>query len=292
MGRKSRRVKPKNARMPFVARTFEGLPHEGDWIALREFVPAAHAVVTLRDSDRPVRICSLLPGAGAGLVREDGEILVGLQVQHNYGDISRDIAHVIELALDAEPGRPIAMTDPGVGPRLQDLLAPDTSFDVTVEDSFFYWIDTDDTSDVSEPDTWETGADPAILSALEAANQNIAPTTKLDNAESAYVTQMGDRTYLRWILPHDESAVLTALARLHVAGADAIGDQTKLIGMFRAHGLLVPVWELLDVKAAAVDELMPDFSARLDEALADDSDLTAEIRSARQGLSTRQLTIR
>ena len=31
MGKKSRRTKaPKPARMPFVARTFEGLPHEGD----------------------------------------------------------------------------------------------------------------------------------------------------------------------------------------------------------------------------------------------------------------------
>ncbi|WP_293781265.1 DUF5926 family protein [uncultured Aeromicrobium sp.] len=292
MGRKSRRVKPKNARMPFVARTFEGLPHEGDWIALREFVPAAHGVVTLRDSDRPVRICSLLPGAGAGLVREDGEILVGLQVQHNYGDISRDIAHVIELALDTEPGRPVTMDDPGVGPRLQDLLAPDSSFNVTVENDFFYWIESEDVSDLSEPDTWVTSADPAMLSALEAANQSIAPTTKLANVASAYVTQMGDHTYLRWILPHDESALLTALARLHVAGASAIGDQTRLIGMFRAHGLLVPVWELHDIKAAALDELMPDFCARLDESLADDSDLTPQIRSARQGLSTRQLTIR
>lgn len=276
--------------MPFVARTFEGLPQEGDWIALREFVQAAHGVVTLADGDREVRICSLLPGGGAGLVRDDGEILVGLQVQHNYGDVSRDLAHVIERALVSEPG-PIAMTDPGIGPRLQDLVAPDSAFDVRVDNNFLFWVDANDTSDIGEPDTWKTSGPLGLMDALEQANHTVALTTKISSVDSAYVTQMEAARYLRWILPHDENALVTALARLHVRGADAIKG-TRFIGMFRAHGLLVPVWKLEEATPRELDEHLPELAARVDEALADDSELTAELRSARQGLVTRQVTLR
>ena len=45
-------------------------------------------------------------------------------------------------------------------------------------------------------------------------------------------------------MPHDEEALLDALARLHAAGADQLIADTRLVGSFRAHGLLVPVWDL------------------------------------------------
>ena len=38
----------KAAAVQFVPRPFEGLPSEGDWVALREFVPAGLAGLTLR----------------------------------------------------------------------------------------------------------------------------------------------------------------------------------------------------------------------------------------------------
>jgi hypothetical protein len=109
MGKKSR-IKNKSAkpqRMPFVARTFEGLPGEADWVALREFVPSGSVTITLTTGET-VRVCSMLPGNGAGIRRQDGEIWIGLQVAHNFGDISRDLAHVIDLARETEPGHPSA----------------------------------------------------------------------------------------------------------------------------------------------------------------------------------------
>ena len=79
----------------FVARPFEGMPNECDVIALRELVPAATAPLTLEDGDRTVRLCTLLPGAAPALVRDSGEIWLGLQVQHQYGDPARDLGAVL-----------------------------------------------------------------------------------------------------------------------------------------------------------------------------------------------------
>ncbi len=266
--------------MPYVARTFQGLPGECDLIAMREMVPSATATVKLADSDRVVRLCSLLPGATSGLVRPDGEIWVGLQVAHNFGDISRDLAHVIELGLATEPGNPIAMSDPGVGPRLQDLLDLSAPSAVEVHSGFDFWVaGTDDSEDTA-----------AIL---ESANETVDPTVRLSTVGAAYWTVIGGRTFLRWVMPQDESDLLNALARLHVRGESALGEGNRLIGMFRAHALLVPVWELpAGVSAADVEGPAADFAERLNETLADKAPLTSEERSARNGLANRQLTIR
>lgn len=266
--------------MPFVARTFEGLPGECDLIALREMVPSATATVALRGSDRVVRICSLLPGASAGIARPDGEIWVGLQTAHNFGDVSRDLAHVVELGLGTEPGNPIVMTDPGVGPRLQDLLDLDAPFDVAVHDGFDFWVEGTDSS-----------AETAAM--LGSANESVNPTVRLTGVDAAYWTEIGERRFLRWVMPHDESTLLNALARLRHRGEDALGDGIRLIGSFRAHGLLVPVWEMpADTEAADLEEPTAAFSQRLEKALSDTTPLTSEERSARNGLANRQLTIR
>lgn len=281
MGKKSRRkVKVVKEQMPYVARTFGGLPGECDLIALREMVPSATASVRLLDSDRAVRICSLLPGAAPGLVRPDGEIWVGLQVAHNFGDISRDLAHVIELGLETEPGNPILMDDPGVGPRLQDLLDNSAPFSVEVHRGFDFWIEGNETSD----------EDAGIL---EAANDTVDPTDRLTTVDAAYWTEIGGRTFLRWVMPEDETELLNALARLHVRGESSLGEGNRLIGMFRAHALLVPVWELpAGVAAADIEKPAADFRKRLAATLTDNSPLSSEERSARNGLANRQLTIR
>lgn len=277
MGKKSRvKSKAKKERMPFVARTFEGLPREEDWVALREFVPAASATITLT-SGETVRVCSMLPGNGAGIHRQDGEIWIGLQVAHNFGDISRDLAHVIDLARTTELGSPVRMTDPGVGPRLQDIIAPDSGFDVEVHDGFDYWVEGVESSE-------------GIAEALAEANDTIAPTVHLDSVDGAYWTEMGPQRFLRWVMTHDETTLLNALARLHDAGTDTLGEGTKLIGHFRAHGLLVPVWEF-EHDAADLEKPAVELEARLAEALADDSPLTSGQRSARGSLISRQVQV-
>ena len=262
-------------------RPFEGLPFEADLVALREFVPAATAPLTLLDGDRSVLLCSLLPGASPALVREDGTVWLGLQVQHAYGDPSRDLAAVLVKALDAEPGSMVGLAEaPGEGPRLQDLVAAEP-LDITVHQGFDYWVaDLDD-------------SDGSMAAALEAANDAAAPTERLTGVDAAYWTSVGNREYLRWVLPHEEDSVLDGLARLHAAHGESLVDGDRLIGMFRAHGLVTPVWDLpVGTGAAALEEPTARLRAALEEAIATDTPLTSDERAARAGLASRQLTIR
>ncbi len=111
--------------------------------------------------------------------------------------------------------------------------------------------------------------------------------------EAAYWTDVGTREHLRWVLPHDEEPLLDALARLHAAGKDVVAEGSRFVGMFRTHGLLVPVWDLPSGTGAAVlEDAVQQLGRDLDAALADASPLTADERAARNGLANRQLTIR
>jgi hypothetical protein len=265
----------------FVARPFEGLSGEADLVALREFVPAATAPLALVDGDRTVQLCSLLPAAAPALVREDGTIWLGLQVQHSYGDPSRDLAAVLAKALDAEKGSMVGLTEaPGDGPRLQDLVR-DEPLAVTVHSGFDYWV-----ADLED-------SDGSMAAALQQANEAASPTDRLTTVEAAYWTSVGNREYLRWVLPDDEDRVLDGLARLHAADAEHLVDGDRLIGTFRAHGLAVPVWDLpLGTGAEALEEPAARVHAALREAMSSSDRLTPEERSARAGLASRQLTIR
>jgi len=266
----------------YVARPFAGLAGEADVIAMREIVPAATAPVTLREGDRTVVLCSLLPGAAPALVRQDGTIWLGLQVQHSFGDPSRDLGAVLEKALDAEPGDVVGLTTaPGEGNRLQDLITDD-ALEVTVHDGFDFWV-----ADVDDP----TGA---IAASLEAANAAAHPSVRLESVEAAYWTDVTTKEHLRWVMPHDdEEQLLTGLARLHAAGKDSLVEGSRLVGMFRTQGVLVPVWDLpLGTGAEVLEKPAAAFAEDLAAAVADDSPLTPEERSARSGLANRQLTIR
>ncbi len=264
----------------YVARPFEGLAGECDLIALRELVPAATAPLVLKDSDRMVRLCTLLPMAAPAMVRANGDIWLGLQVQHNFGDPSRDLGAVLLKALDADEGI-VGLTDaPGDGPRLQDLVT-DAPLEVTVHEGFGFWVD----------DVEDQG--PEVLAALDQADSAASPTKRLAGVEAAYWTNVGAKEHLRWVMPEPEDDLLSALARLHVAGKDVIAEGARLVGMFRAHGLLVPVWDLpVGTGADVLEEPAAAFAAALAEVLADGAELTAEERSARAGLANRQVTIR
>ncbi|MDP9442815.1 MAG: SEC-C domain-containing protein, partial [Actinomycetota bacterium] len=229
---------------PLVTRTFEGLPGECDWVAMREFVPAASAPLALRDGDREVVVASLLPLAAPALVRGDGSVWIGLQVTHHSGDASRDCAAALEAAADAERGQLVSPAGlPATGTRLQDVVAADAEFVVTVHDGFDFWL-----AGVEDP----TGR---LAASLEAADAAMTPTRRLESVEAAYWCDVRTKEHLRWVLPHDEDQLLDGLARLHAADADRLGDGTRLVGSFRAHGLLVPVWDLPSgCGAAALEE--------------------------------------
>jgi hypothetical protein len=274
---------PGGASGVFVGRPFEGLPSECDIVALRELVPAATAPLTLvADPDRVVKLCTLLPMAAPAMVRDNGEIWLGLQVQHQFGDPARDLGAVLEAALAAEPGI-IGLTDPpGEGPRLQDLVVTDQALEVTVHDGFGFWV-----ADVPDADR------PAAEAALEQANDAASPTARLTSVEAAYWTNVGTKEHLRWVMPDPEDRLLDALARLHAAGKDVLVADSRFVGMFRAHGLLAPVWDLpLGTGPEALEEPAERFATDLAAALADTSDLTGEERAARSGLANRQVTLR
>jgi Family of unknown function (DUF5926)/SEC-C motif len=268
----------------FVARPFEGLASECDWVALREIVPAATAGLTLAGAaaGQSATLATVLPMAWPGLVRQDGEVFVGLQVPGGSGDANRDVAQALERALAAEPGTPIETTAlPGPGPRLQDLLDPAASLDVRVHAGFDFWLEgVEDRS-------------PEVVASMERANEAAVPTVRLTSVEAAYWCQIRDRFHLRWVVPHDEDALLDALARLHAVGADTVGEGSRYVGSFRAHGLVVPVWDLPSgTSAESLEEPVDAFAVRLGEAMADSTPLDEAGRRARAGLRSRQLTLR
>jgi hypothetical protein len=267
-------------RTPFVARPFAGRVDETEWVALREVVPAATAPLKLRDSDVAVTLSTVLPMAWPGMVTLDGRRFLGLQVASRSGDASRDLAAVLEEVTVAVPGSSLAPTDlPGPGPRLQDLLE-DSPLDVTIHEGFGYWLE------------GAEDADGEIAASMERANSSVVPTARLNGVQSAYWCRMRERSHLRWVLPEDEEPLLDALARMSAAGGLSLGEGTRYVGSFRAHGLLVPVWDLpVEATADSLEEPAAAFRSRLDEALAG-GPLTAGERRARAGLLSRQLTLR
>ena len=154
---------------PPVTRPFEGLPGEPDWVALRELVPAATTPLRTKDG-RDVTLASVLPGGGPALVRANGEILLGVQLQTSSDDVSRDLGTALAAALEAPAGAPV---DPGpigaagsAGPRLQELLDLTFPLQVTVHEDFGFWLE-------------GTDAGPAAMAGLERANEAILPTVRL-----------------------------------------------------------------------------------------------------------------
>ncbi|WP_320782678.1 DUF5926 family protein [Streptomyces sp. CRN 30] len=268
-----------------VQRPFEGLPGEGDWVALRELVPAATVELPLREAlpeDVPsVTLATVLPMAWPALRRDDGSVLIGLQNDTASGDISRDLADTLQRALTAKPGSPVqGRRAPVDGPRLQDLLDPEGAFEPVVHPGFEFWV----------PDA--ENATPEVTASLERANAAAIPTVKLKGVDAAYWCETPEKNHLRWVMPYAEEQLLDALARLHAAGRSSLGEGTRLVGSFRAHGLTVPVWDLPSgVGAADVEEPAADFAERLATALASDAPLTAEERRARGGLTNRQVTL-
>lgn len=276
--RKKQRAE-KAPRIPFVARPFEGLPNETDWVALREVVPAATAPLSLKDGTE-VLLSTVLPLQWPGMVRGDGKRYLGLQVASRSGDASRDLAAVLEQVVTAEPGSSVVTTDlPAPGARLQDLLT-DAPLEVTVHDGFDFWVEGTDDPDGN------------VAESMAAANSTVVPTVKLASVEAAYWCRMRERSHLRWVLPHDEEPLLDAFARMSVDGGLGLGEGTRFVGSFRAHGLLVPVWDLpLETGADEVEEPAKAWGERLAAALAE-TGLSDEARRARQGLVNRQLTLR
>ena len=269
---------------PPVTRPFEGLPGEEHWVALRELVPAATAPLRTTDG-RDVTLASVLPGGAPALVRANGEILLGVQLQGSSDDVSRDVGTALAAALEAPAGAPV---DPGplggagsTGPRLQELVDTTAPLQVTVHEDFGFWLE-----------GVEAGA--AARAGLEQANAAILPTELLPDLGAAYWVRPGaERAHLRWVRPEPEEQLLDALARLRASGGIVLSEGTRYAGAFRAHGLVVPVWDVpADVPGEEWAGPSAGLQSRLESALTVTDPLTADERRARAGLLSRQVTLR
>ncbi|WP_156758424.1 DUF5926 family protein [Actinokineospora pegani] len=264
-----------------VNRPFEGMALECELIAMREFVPSGTAKLPGTD----LVLATVLPMAAAALVRADGVKYVGLQVQTRSSDVSRDLARAVLWARDAEPGDVLAVVSPefdaGDKPeRLQDLVDTAAALEVEVHDDFTWWM----------PEGSEPSGEVAL--SLERANNAILPTERI--GEAAYWVDAGEKAHLRWVRPEPEDDLLAALARLHAAGELGLGEGTRYAGSFRAHGLLVPVWDLdREMHAREWAEPAAELGKRLETALASvgETPLTPAERRSRDGLLNRQKTL-
>lgn len=259
---------------------------EANWIALRELVPAATAPLRLAPDlvatygEREITLVTVLPMAWPGLVKADGRIFIGAQRTTRSGDLSRDLAVAVLNALTTDPGSPVSVPAlPGPGPRLQDILA-DGPLDIRLADGFDFWLDGQTTSG-------------EVKAALERANASVFPTVRLTAASSAYWCRISEKAHVRWVLPEPEETALLALSRLAAARELTLGETTRFAGMFRAHGLLIPVWDVpADQDASVWEEPVAAFAERYRAALATGDELDDAVRRARRDLQVRQVTLR
>ncbi|MEV0343214.1 DUF5926 family protein [Nocardia sp. NPDC050713] len=274
-----------------VTRPFEGLAAECDLVALREFVPSATATLKLSPevaAERSVVLATVLPGAVAALVRAGDEPTgyVGTQVQFQGADPAADIAAAILWTQSAEPGDSLTSVESVAGgPRLADVIDPGADLELTVHQDFDWWVPEGVTPD------------PQVAATIEQAKQAIMPSARLelggDAVGAAWWVDAGEKAHVRWVRPENEDDLMLALARLHASGGLHMGEGSRFAGSFRTHGLLVPVFDLDPERHPSEwTETAAEFGVRLLGALATDAPLTADERRSRDGLRSRQVTLR
>lgn len=137
----------------------------------------------------------------------------------------------------------------------------------------------------------EDAEDPNVQMALQQTSEQMVPTAKVEGVEGAYWCRM-QREFLRWVRPEEEAKVLDGLARLHHK-RELTFDDARFVGAFRALGLLIPVFELVEgAEAEELTEPLAAFDKALTAAIASDEPLTPEERRTRSGIISRQVTLR
>ena len=122
----------------------------------------------------------------------------------------------------------------GNEPELTNLLDPKADEEIIVEQDFNWWL------------TEEHQDNPQVAATLRRANDSVLPSEKVraDIKGAAWWIDPGERAHIRWVRPEDENELLNALARVHAAGELNLGEGSKFAGVFRTHGVMVPVWDL------------------------------------------------
>ena len=267
-------------------RPFGGLAAEADLVALQEFVPSA--VTTFDITGTPVNIATVLPGAGAALVREEsqgGERFVALQVTSHSQNPGRDLAYALNWVVDAKPGETLQSTvADGSQPELSSLIDASATPDITTYQDFSWWF----------PEG--AAVPPQIQQALQQANDAVLPSEKVGaDLPGAiwWVNPGGGKAHIRWVRTEDnEAQMLSALARIAARGELNLGNGTKFAGAFRTHGLVVPVFDLdPSVEAGSYEEALTALNKQIEAEYANDAALTADERKQLDNIKSRQVTI-
>lgn len=267
-------------------RPFGGLAMESDLIALQEFVPSAVAKIEVKST--PVNLVTVLPGAGAAMVRPEadgGERFVALQVGSHSQNPGRDLAYALNWVVEAKPGESLQSTAAdGSQPELQSLIDAASALTITEHPDFNWWF----------PEG--TQLPPEVRQALGRANDAVMPSTqiKTDLPGSVWwVNPGGGKAHIRWVRPEDnENQILAALARIAARGELTLGEGTKFAGAFRTHGVVVPVWDLApDVEAQSYAEALAALNEKIGAEYENDAQLSAEERKQLDNIKSRQVTI-
>lgn len=267
-------------------RPFGGLAMESDLIALQEFVPSAVAKIEVKST--PVNLVTVLPGAGAAMVRPEadgGERFVALQVGSHSQNPGRDLAYALNWVVEAKPGESLQSTAAdGSQPELQSLIDAASALTITEHPDFNWWF----------PEG--TQLPPEVRQALGRANDAVMPSTqiKTDLPGSVWwVNPGGGKAHIRWVRPEDnENQILAALARIAARGELTLGEGTKFAGAFRTHGVVVPVWDLApDVEAQSYAEALAALNEKIGAEYENDAQLSAEERKQLDSIKSRQVTI-
>ena len=271
--------------IPFVARPYEGLAKEVELVAMREIIPCATLTARTDAAHGGVEFdfVTLLPDGHPAMIRPDGRILVALQTRFNSADLSHDAGAAVLAAIaakdrGAEGVVPVDVREPSE--RLQGILDPQGFTSISLEDDFSYWFDPSEE------------VDDETRRALERHREEIIPTEAVPGVPGAYWCEM-NRNFVRYVTAVDESALFTTLARLAVDGGANVGEGSRFVGAFRACGIPIPVFELGEgVGAADAAPGVAAMAEALARALTLTDALTADERRVRQGLVSRQVTIR
>lgn len=265
-------------------RPYKSLPAEAQLVALQEFVPSAVATATINGTE--INIVTVLPGAVAALVREaelGGQRFVALQVRNHSNNPAHDLAYVLKWVLNAAPGSTLdsAVAD-GNQPEIASLLG-DVTLEITEYQDFFWWLPED------------TELTPEMAQSLRTANNSVMPSFPIptDDAGSAWWIDAGEKAHIRWVRTDDEEPLLRALARVGAAGNLHLGEETKFAGVFRTHGLIVPVFDLdPTVPHQEFIPAMQTLNGYINEQLGNDEQLTPAERRQLENIKSRQVTIR
>ncbi|MDK7214534.1 DUF5926 family protein [Corynebacterium pyruviciproducens] len=260
-------------------RPYAGLDAETMLVALQEFVPSATAEIEVKGEK--VTLATVLPGAVAALVRDTGERFVALQSRLRSHNPGRDLAYCLAWVVEAKPGAVLEnATNDGSQPAIKDIF-PAGELDVTEHQDFNWWL--------------PENADAQSKQMIEQANNTIMPSYQVnaDVAGTIFWVDAGDKAHIRWVRSDDEDTLLASLARAAAKDELNLGEGTKFAGVFRTHGILVPVFDLdPTVSHTEYDAEL----TRLNEFFAKDKDnsapLTSEERHKMENIKSRQVTIR